>query len=210
MAVWRIAIYDPVTVGHEGPFIPLFNQYGFPATLIALCVLFCAAVSRLSKPEGLSVDQFGVWVAGVGGVLLLWFIVSFETYDWFIKQIERRVAVPGAVVDVQGRDVWTVQQGEIARLQSYANMSLSVVWALYAAIILVIGFLRRNRPMRWTALGVFGVTLLKVVFVDTAGLRGYYRVGAFFILAVMMGVGAWIYQRIQFTQTAGEKGVVKS
>jgi hypothetical protein len=60
--------------------------------------------------------------------------------------------------------------------------------------------------LRWTALGVFATTLGKVLLVDTAGLSGLYRVGAFFILAVMMGLGAWIYQRIQFArpETKGE------
>jgi uncharacterized membrane protein len=194
MGAWRV-LYDAFTPGHEGPFVPLFNQYGLPATLIALCVLFCAAVSRLARPRTL-LDEAGLWVAGVGGVLLLWFIVSFESYDWFNQQIDRRA--------------WRAQPEEIARLESYAHMSLSVVWAVYAAIILTVGFLRQNRPLRWTALGIFGVTLLKVVFVDMAGLAGYYRVGAFFVLSVMMALGAWIYQRIQFTQSGGEAEGVRS
>ena len=116
--------------------------------------------------------------------------------DLATKQIDRRA--------------WRAQPEEIARLESYAHMSLSVVWAVYAAIILTVGFLRQNRPLRWTALGIFGVTLLKVVFVDMAGLAGYYRVGAFFVLSVMMALGAWIYQRIQFTQSGGEAEGVRS
>jgi uncharacterized membrane protein len=195
MAVWRV-LFDAYATGHDGPFIPLLNKYGTPATLVALCVLFCAAVSRLSLPRDFSPDHVGLWGAGVGGVLLLWFIVSFETYDFFMVQIDRRVA-RGYSDDVE-------------RLQSYARMFLSVVWALYAAIILGVGYVRNNRPLRWTALGVFAVTLLKVVLADTAGLRGLYRVGAFFILAVMMALGAWIYQRIQFSQPAAKGEGVQS
>ena len=191
MAVFRVLFIDSYLTGHEGWFVPFFNKYGTPATLIALCVLFCAAVSRLTQPRGLSLDHVGMWVAGVGGVLLLWFIVSFETYDFFMVQIDRRSA-------------WA-DQGEIERLQSYARMFLSVVWALYAALILAIGYLRQSRPLRWTALGVFAVTLGKVLLVDTSGLGGLYRVGAFFILAVMMGLGAWIYQRIQFARPPGNE-----
>jgi uncharacterized membrane protein len=189
-------LFEAFHTGHGGPFtVPLFNKYGLPATLIALCVLFCAAVSRLVRPRT-ALDEVGLWVAGVGGVLLLWFIVSFESYDWFMQQIDRRA--------------WRAQPEDIARLESYARLSLSVVWALYAAIILTVGFLRQNRPLRWTSLGIFGVTLLKVVFVDMAGLAGYYRIAAFFALSVMMALGAWIYQRIQFTQSGGEAEGVRS
>jgi uncharacterized membrane protein len=193
MAAYR-ALYDAFTPGHEGPYVPLVyhDPYGLPATLIALCVLFCAAVSRRARPRTL-LDEVGLWVAGVGGVLLLWFIVSFETYDCFMQQIDRRLA--------------RYPTADVTRLESYARLSLSVVWALYAAIILTVGFLRNNRPLRWTALGIFGVTLLKVVFVDMAGLAGYYRVAAFFALSVMMALGAWIYQRIQFTRSGEPEGV---
>jgi uncharacterized membrane protein len=205
MAIVRV-FYDAYAVGHGGPYIPLFNKYGTPATLVALCVLFCAAVSRLSRASGISLDHVGMWVAGVGGVLLLWFIVSYETYDWFMVQIDRRVAAPGTY-DMQGRNVFELQQMEIARLQSYARLSLSVVWAVYAAIILTIGFVRQNRPLRWTALGIFAVTLLKVTMIDIGSLGGYYRVAAFFMLAVAMALGAWIYQRIQLTLAPPHEGV---
>ena len=55
-----------------------------------------------------------------------------------------------------------------------------------------------SRPLRWAGLGLFGITLLKVVFWDMAELREYYRVLAFLVLALMMGAGAWAYQKLKY------------
>ena len=54
---------------------------------------------------------------------------------------------------------------------------------------------RRNPPLRWTALGLFGLTLIKVIFVDMGNLPGFYRVAVFFVLALVLGVAARVYQR---------------
>ena len=54
----------------------------------------------------------------------------------------------------------------------------------------------RSRPLRWLALGVLALTLMKVVIVDTAALTGFYRVTVFFVLALVMGGAAWAYQKV--------------
>ena len=77
-----------------------------------------------------------------------------------------------------------------------AQTSLSVLWALYAIVVLSIGFRLQSRPLRWFALGLFGLTLVKVGLVDTAELRGLYRVAAFLALSVMMALAAWAYQKV--------------
>jgi uncharacterized membrane protein len=85
-----------------------------------------------------------------------------------------------------------------------AQTSLSVLWAGYAAVVLALGFRLRSRPLRCLALGLFGVTLGKVVLVDMAELPGFYRVAAFFILSVMMGAAAWGYQKLGAARWAAE------
>jgi uncharacterized membrane protein len=74
-----------------------------------------------------------------------------------------------------------------------------VVWAAYAGLILGVGFWRHIPPLRWVALGLFGLTLAKVFLVDMANLPGFYRATAFFVLAVVLAGAARIYQRFQLT-----------
>jgi uncharacterized membrane protein len=89
-----------------------------------------------------------------------------------------------------------------------ARTSLSVLWAAYAALVLLVGFKVGSAALRWTALGLFALTLCKVVFIDMAELPGFYRVAAFFVLSVIMGAAAWGYQKIERLRRAkaGEAG----
>jgi uncharacterized membrane protein len=118
------------------------------------------------------------WLAGLGGVLLVWLVLSLDTYQYAV--LPRR----DGWIDTEDR--WR-----------FAQASLSVLWTVYAAVVLAVGFWRNSRPLRVTALGLFGITLAKVLLIDMAGLPGFFRVVAFFVLAVVMGAAAWAYQRIE-------------
>lgn len=175
LAAGRLVFVDTPYTG-RGPFIPIFNKYGLPASAVIACGV-AAAISarqyraRLGDLQGLLVPLLGL--ASVG---LIWFLLSVETYTYFLA----RIAARGE--DVTGRH----------RLPQAA---LSSVWAAYAAIILGIGFYWRSLPLRWAALGLFGLTLAKVVLFDMAELPGFYRVATFFVLALMLAAGAWGYQK---------------
>jgi uncharacterized membrane protein len=82
-----------------------------------------------------------------------------------------------------------------------------VVWAAYAALILYAGFRLRNDGLRWVALGLFGLTLVKVLLVDTGNLPGFYRVATFLVLSVLMAAAAWGYQKLQFLRQAAGREV---
>ena len=71
-----------------------------------------------------------------------------------------------------------------------------MLWAAYATAALVAGFQLRRAWLRWLALTLYGVTVLKVFFADMQQLDEIYRIGAFFVLAIFLGLAAWGYQRI--------------
>jgi uncharacterized membrane protein len=177
LAVGRLVFVDTPYTGRE-PFVPIFNKYGLPAFTVAACLLAVAAVSRRWSGRLGAVDGPLALIAGLGGFALVWLILSVETYTYFTAQMR----LPGA--DVSG-------------LEQTAQTALSVVWAAYAAVLLALGFWLRVEALRWAALGLFGLTLAKVVLVDMAGLPGLYRVAAFLVLSLMMGAAAWGYQKVQ-------------
>jgi uncharacterized membrane protein len=76
------------------------------------------------------------------------------------------------------------------------QMALSALWSVYAVVVLSVGFVRRSAAIRWTALLLFAATTGKVLLVDMAGLREFYRILAFFIVAILLGAAAWAYQRV--------------
>src|SRR5262249_3892296 len=118
------------------------------------------------------------YVAGLSGVLLVWVVLSLETYQSFTSRID-----------------WTSGL-DYEHLTRKAHTALSALWAVYATVILGLGFRVLSVGLRVTALGLYGLTLAKVFLFDMAGLSGFYRVTAFFVLAVLLGLAAWAYQKV--------------
>ena len=75
------------------------------------------------------------------------------------------------------------------------QMALSVVWAAYAGALAAVGFMRRAAPIRWAALVLFAVTVIKAMLVDIAELQQLYRIIVFFVLGILLLLVAWAYHK---------------
>ena len=80
-------------------------------------------------------------------------------------------------------------------LERLAEVWMSVTFAIYAAALLVAGFVRRAGALRWCGLGIFAVTLGKVFFVDMAQLPTAHRIGGFLALGLLLVGASFLYQR---------------
>ena len=78
-----------------------------------------------------------------------------------------------------------------------ALMWLSIVWGVYGGCALAIGFWRRVRPLRLAALGLFGVTGVKLVLVDMATVKQMYRIVSFIALGLLMIGVSYLYHRVE-------------
>ena len=75
----------------------------------------------------------------------------------------------------------------------WALAALSALWAVYAAVLLVIGFMKDLPFLRYGALALLGVTLGKVFLFDTANLEAIYRILGFLTLGAMLILGSLLY-----------------
>jgi uncharacterized membrane protein len=175
LGVFRLLLIDLPALSRVTPFVPIFNRFGVPALLIVAFVLFVAVSIRWMRKPPRDFDLVMHWVTSMTGIVLGWLILSVETYQFF-------TAWGGG---------WDTDMEWVART------SLSVLWPIYAAVLLGVGFWLNSGRLRWTGLGLFGLTLGKVVLVDMARLPGFYRVTAFLALALILGAVAWGYQRIE-------------
>lgn len=75
------------------------------------------------------------------------------------------------------------------------SLALSILWAGYAAALLILGIVRRSRWARLAGLGLLAVPVLKLFAFDAFAMEREYRVAAFIILGIMLLAGGFLYQR---------------
>ena len=78
------------------------------------------------------------------------------------------------------------------------DLTLSIAWALYALLLLGLGFARTSRGLRGLGLGLMSITVIKVFLFDLAGLEDLYRVASLVGLAISLMLVSLAYQRFVF------------
>jgi uncharacterized membrane protein len=150
---------------HAGAFAPIVNA-GFAAGLAVAAVCLVAAPAE---------ERTARAVARTTGLVYLLVLVTAELVAW------------GANRPLDGI---TREEARFAAL-----VWISVAWALYAAALVGIGFVRDRAPVRWLGLAVFALTVGKVFLLDLASLRTSYRIGSFLVLGLLLVGASFLYQR---------------
>ncbi len=167
-SIFLLAVYPRF---HEEPFRAFVNM-GFLRSLILVAALFIAAwLARRDNQkllEGLSAAP----VLGVLAVLMLWLVMTQEIWVHF---------------HARGRANW----------RPMAHMYISVLWAVYALALMVIGLWRRHRPVRYIGLGIFVLLLAKIFLVDTRTLDVTYRIAGFLATGLALVGVSYLYQYLK-------------
>jgi hypothetical protein len=122
----------------------------------------------------------GVLVAFQAAIVLLGFdLVTGETRDFF-DRLATTTGTPGA--DNSG-------------LRNLEQLTLSVLWLLYAIVLMGIGIWRRTRWLRVGAFALFGFIILKIFIYDLSFLQNPYRSVSFAGLGLILLAVSYLYQR---------------
>ncbi len=149
---------------------------------VACAVLGLAGGWLARSGASQSAAPVGRTVSGAGGVVLL-FVLS-QGWTRYQGALLREARAGGARTALAGEFRWRTQVG------------LSALWTLYAAVALAWGFLRRSAPVRYAALGLFGLTIFKVFVVDLASVKTLYRMLSFLLLGVVLLLVGLLYQKM--------------
>jgi len=177
LALIRLFLWD-TPYGYRPSFIPILNRYFLSSLVVIICLVGGAALyDTLAKRKNVAAPilKFAFLIAAF---VALWFVCSVETHTFFQAR-----ALAARVADDARHQRWLGQ------------MALSVVWAVYAAALAAIGFVRRSSVTRWAALALFALTIIKAMLVDIAELQQLYRIIVFFVLGVLLLLVAWGYHR---------------
>jgi uncharacterized membrane protein len=139
-----------------------------------IAVFYSAYILKKNKTE-IKVGDFAKVLLFTGNIMILWFIsAEVITYFNYCK----------VYIGKYGKEV-----------ESYKQMALSIVWALYSIILMAIGIFRKYGAVRLMSIIIFIVTILKVFVLDMAGLETIYRIISFIVLGIILMLAAFLYNK---------------
>jgi uncharacterized membrane protein len=93
-------------------------------------------------------------------------------------------------------DVYWTLRGDTSADAGFArSLALSFIWMLCASAFIGVGMWRHFAPIRYLAMVLFGVTVLKVFLVDLSALGGIYRILGFIGVGLVLLAVSFVYQR---------------
>jgi uncharacterized membrane protein len=112
--------------------------------------------------------------------------LSLEVSDHYLRQM----AAVGAPFNQ-----WRGAYLDYHNLAIARDFTYSALWMAYGAMLMIIGFLRRSAFVRWQALILIAVTIVKVFVYDVSQLDRAYRIVSFIVLGALLLAISFAYQR---------------
>jgi uncharacterized membrane protein len=150
----------------------LWNERFATYAVLVVClaaVLYAVGHHSETIPEG-EIPLFGGCAVALNVYALI--ALSLELWDYFGRQT-------GLGID--------------SRLAQH--LALSLLWTAYASALIVLGIHRKAPLLRWQALALFGMVVIKVFIYDSSFLERFYRIVSFLMLGLVLLVVSFLYQR---------------
>lgn len=96
--------------------------------------------------------------------------------------------------------------GEWQHYRNLAMLSVSLFWALCAALLAAAGFRWRLPVLRYVAIALFAVTAVKVFLCDLSTLDLLYRIISLVGVGVVMLIVSYVYQKQRVRGSGGDRG----
>jgi uncharacterized membrane protein len=153
----------------------IFANVDFGIVLVFIAALF-AAGWLLSKER--EEDQYNRTFAiafALAGIFVLWVLLTEEIYLYWYCQNR-------------------FGEEKIYDWRFLSHMYISVMWAVYGAVLMTVGFCRKSKILRYIALSLFALLLVKVFIWDTIEVKKVYRIAAFLATGLALVGISYLYQ----------------
>ncbi len=161
-----------------------------PLVLNARFATFVVAIAALlwmiylnNQSADREADRIAAAAAVIVVNVLALLAAGMEIHDYFQLSISARQATGSNLVQMK-------HALAIAR-----NFSYSALFMFYGAALMWLGFARNSAGLRWQAILLIAVTVMKVFLFDVSALEHGWRVLSFIILGVMLLGVSYAYQR---------------
>ncbi len=160
----------------------LFNER-MATYVIAIAALGYAAYTNADHQDEVRRNIAAIAMVTLNIVALR--ALSLEVADYYARQM------PSTFGNYWGPKA-LLQRRSIAIARDF---TYSALWMAYGAMLMIIGFWRKSAFVRWQALALIAVTVVKVFVYDTSQLDHIYRIFSFIALGVLLLAVSFAYQR---------------
>lgn len=178
------------SLGAEGALSPrvLLNPraYALGGTAAALLLSAWAAARAAERPF----REAAAILAGVGHVALLALVVTEA------RGLALHLPAAPVASDASAFHQFRLEVGQAVGAQAgRLDMLTTLVMGGWAALLLGLGFAARSALHRWLGLGLFALTLAKLVMHDVWRLPRLYQIAVFLAVGVLLLAAAFLYAR---------------
>ncbi len=155
----------------------IFANVEFAAAMVLVAVLIASAIlikQRIEEDE--NAITFAI-IFALAGIFTLWVLISEEIYFYWYCLDRYGTATPN----------W----------QFLANMYTSIAWAVYGTALMIVGFWKHIKTLRFAALGLFAILLVKVFIMDMSTVKSVYRIAAFLATGITLVAVSYLYQYLK-------------
>lgn len=92
---------------------------------------------------------------------------------------------------------------DIARVENSYKLALSILWGSYALFLIILGLFKDIKHIRVLAIGLFGITLIKLFAYDMADMSTIAKTVVMIILGVLLLTASFLYNK--YKKTAGNE-----
>lgn len=94
---------------------------------------------------------------------------------------------------------------DLAGNKSVFKLGLTILWGVYALILIYLGIFKRRKYIRIAAIILFAITLLKLIFYDISGMNTLSRIIVFISLGILLLIISFLYNKFKDKITDDEK-----
>jgi hypothetical protein len=200
----------------------LFRKVPHPGLQWTGLMLLATTFVRLSFNTAVFMDYPRSGTAIFNWHLYVYGIVAaahFVSARWFtdpsdrLRELHPRACLAGCgtvllflLLNIEIADFFTAPAATFITFEFGGNfardMTYSIAWGLFSLALLGIGIWKKQGPLRYAAVALLAVTLIKLFLYDLATIGSIYRIGALVGVALIAFITSFLYQRF-FDRTRG-------
>jgi hypothetical protein len=215
---WRLPVLTGLWCAMAVFFILFHRATGIVAALVAGLFFAAGAIAKtlffdfgaLNLCHHFYFNTPYLWPGAFARLLDFTFVVAILILGAaLLRQGSRSRTIPALFGYASLALLWLYGTLEIAtllhwKLPDFEKGGVSVWWTVFAFAMLAGGIWKNTRPIRYVALFLFSVVIIKIFFMDLANMPVILRVAALMVLGVLLLLGAFAYLRAgkRFTSAA--------